>query len=380
MGSIQRRAGRPRPWKARYRAPDGKERSRSFERKIDAERWLTERERERNRGEWVDPALGKVTIAEWSERYLRTKQHLKPYTLAGYDSLLRNQVLPAFGDVPINRIQPIQVREWVADLYAAGLSASRTRQAYYLLRGMLKYAVESDYLVRNAAEGADLPRQPRREMHFLSAEELQWLAEVTRPPYGTLILLLGYGGLRWGEAISLRRSRCDLLRDRVEVTESLAEVNGKWHFGETKTYQQRMVVLPAFLKERLAAHLATEVDGDLRALVFTSPTGKPIRHGWFYTRVWKTALEEAGLPNDVRIHDLRHTSASLLISQGVHPRAVQAHLGHSSIAVTMDRYGHLFPSEFEAIGEKLEALHDRAAAQTRPKQERIAYIPRETSR
>ena len=86
------------------------------------------------------------------------------------------------------------------------------------------------------------------------------------------------------------------------------------------------------------------------------------------------------LPSDVRIHDLRHTSASLLISQGVHPRAVQAHLGHSSMSVTMDRYGHLFPSEFEAIAEKLEALHDRAAAQARPKPARVASIARETGR
>ena len=380
MGSIQRRVERAKPWRARYRAPDGKEHSRSFERKLDAERWLTERERERNRGEWVDPAMGKVTVAEWSVRYLRTKQHLKPYTLAGYSSLLRNQLLPAFGDIPLSRIQPIHVREWVAELQAAGLSASRTRQAYYLLRGMLGYAVESDYLTRNVAVGVDLPRQPRREMHFLSAEELQWLADDIRPPYGTLVLLLGYGGLRWGEGIALRRSRCDLLRGRIEVAESLAEVNGKWHFGEPKTYQRRMVVLPAFLRERLAAHLATEVDDDVRALVFTSQSGTPIRHGWFYKRVWKPALEEAGLPSDVRIHDLRHTSASLLISEGVHPRAVQAHLGHSSMSVTMDRYGHLFPSEFEAIAEKLEALHDRAAAQTRPKPEQIAYIPRETSR
>ncbi len=84
MGSIQRREERAKPWRARYRAPDGKEHSRSFERKLDAERWLTERERERNRGEWVDPAMGKVTLAEWSQRYLRTKQHLKPYTLAGF--------------------------------------------------------------------------------------------------------------------------------------------------------------------------------------------------------------------------------------------------------------------------------------------------------
>ncbi len=146
---------------------------------------------------------------------------------------------------------------------------------------------------------------------------------------------------------------------RVSLTQKVEEVG----LSVEHCCLTRMVVLPAFLRERLAAHLATEVDDDARALVFTSLSGTPIRHGWFYKRVWQPALEEAGLPGDVRIHDLRHTSASLLISEGVHPRAVQAHLGHSSMSVTMDRYGHLFPSEFEAIAEKLEALHDRAAAQ-----------------
>lgn len=138
-----------------------------------------------------------------------------------------------------------------------------------------------------------------------------------------------------------------------------------------------MVAVPAFLSDRLAAHLAGNVADDPGALVFTSTTGQPLRHGWFYRGVWKPALAEAGLPDDVRIHDLRYTAASLLIAEGVHARAVQAHLGHSSISVTMDRYGHLLPSEFDAIAGKLDALHDRAAAQTRPKPARLSYIPRE---
>lgn len=113
---------------------------------MDAERWVTEREREKNRREWVDPALGRVTVAEWSRRYLCTKRHLKPYTLHGCASLLGNQILPTFGDVSLSRIQPIAVREWVGGLRAGGLSASRTRQAYHLLRAMLGYAVASGYL------------------------------------------------------------------------------------------------------------------------------------------------------------------------------------------------------------------------------------------
>ncbi len=131
-----------------------------------------------------------------------------------------------------------------------------------------------------------------------------------------------------------------------------------------------MVVVPGFLRELLAEHLrellaehlARNVDEDPDALVFTSPEGQPLRNSNFRRRVWHRAVADAGLPDGLRIHDLRHTCASLLIAQGAHPKAVQVHLGHSSISVTMDRYGHLFPSDMEALASALDAARSRALA------------------
>lgn len=266
-------------------------------------------------------------------------------------------------------MQPVHVREWVAGLAEAALSPSRIRQAYQLLSAILKAAVESGYLVRSPCIGVSLLKAERREMRFLSAGEVDRLAEAVAEPYDLLIYLLAYGGLRWGEAAALRRGRCHLHRSRIEAAESLAEVGGRLHFGPTKTYQRRTVVLPGFLRDGLAAHLARRVPPGPGALVFSAPDGGPLRHANFRKRIWLPALEEAGLPPNVRIHDLRHTCAALLIAGGAHPKAIQAHLGHASIQVTLDRYGHLFPDQMDRPAEKLEATHEaisrRAAASMR---------------
>lgn len=135
-----------------------------------------------------------------------------------------------------------------------------------------------------------------------------------------------------------------------------------------------MVSLPRFFVKRLVGHLERWVDDDPDALVFTSSTGRPLWNSNFRRRVWRPALRDAGLPDDLRIHELRHTAASLLIAQGAHPKAIQEHLGHSSITVTMDRYGHLFPSEHEELAGRLDASREavlerraeRRAASPRP--------------
>jgi len=362
MAHIQHRPGRRRPWQVRYRDPSGRERARSFLRKADASRFAVTVEADRIRGEWTDPRLSKTTVAEWSQRWLRTKAHLKPKTLAGYESNLRAHVLPVFGSDQLRHVDRMAVEEWVADLQASGLGPSGVRQARQVLNSMMTLAVEAGYLVVNPVAGVKVAREPDPEMLFLSGGEVERLVAAIRKPYGTLVHLLAYGGLRWGEAVAVRRRRCDLLRSRIEVAESLSEARGELHFGATKTYRRRVVIIPAFLTELLAEHLAREVDDDPDALVFTSPLGKPLRNSNFRRQVWYRAVGDAGLPEELRIHDLRHTCAALLIAEGAHPKAVQAHLGHSSISVTMDRYGHLFPSDMEALAAALDGVRREALA------------------
>ena len=195
----------------------------------------------------------------------------------------------------------------------------------------------------------------------MNPREVERLADAVPCRYRALIHVLAYGGLRWGEAAALRRKRIDSDSARITVAESLADVNGILHFGETKTNRIRNVAIPAFLVEDLRAHLGT-IQEDQEALVFTSPKGSPLRVSNFRRRVWWPGLERAGLPHELRIHDLRHTCATMLISRGVHPKAIQHHLGHANIDITMNRYGHLLPDQFNDLAAQLDAAHGQATA------------------
>lgn len=367
MAHIEKRPDRPKPWRVRYRDPTGRERSKSFTRKTDADRFAATVQADLIRGDWTDPRLSQTTLAEWAQRWLRTKTHLKPKTLAGYQSNLDVHVLPTFGRHQLRHIDRMAVEEWIADLQASGLGPSGIRQARQVLNSLLTLAVDTGHLTANPVDRVRTPRQPQPQMLFLDADQVDQLAATIRQPYGTLVYLLAYGGLRWGEAAALRTGRCDLARSRIEVAESVSEVGGELHYGPTKNHRSRIIGIPGFLRDLLNQHLANHVADQPDALVFTSPDGAPLRNGNFRRRIWYPAVEQAGLPAGLRIHDLRHTCASLLIAAGANPKVVQVHLGHSSITVTMDRYTHLFPSDIDHLIRRLEDIRTRnLAAQPRP--------------
>ena len=373
MAHIRRHPENPKHWQVRYRDPTSKELTKTFRRKTDAEQFLIQVESKKQRGEWINPDRAAIKLVDWSERWLATRSHLKPKTLEGYESLLQIHVLPHFGNSSLDRIEPLAVEEWVALLRQKGLSSSRVRQAHQVLNSILKSAVRNRYLLSNPAEGIPLPPLPRKEMLFLDAAEVQRLAEAAGP-HDTLIFTLAYGGLRWGEAVALRRPSINILRSTIEVAESLAEVRGEMIFGPTKNYKRRTVTVPSFLRDRLNGHLIEHGVAGSTDLVFTSAGrvykhgreavggGQPMWHSNFTRSVWRPAVLAAGLPAKLRIHDLRHTAVALMIAAGAHPEMIKRQLGHSSIVVTMDRYGHLFPSENDAIATALDATYRQARA------------------
>jgi len=354
--------GRRMAYEVRYRDPARRERSRTFARKVDAERFVSTIETDVARGQYIDPLLGKMFFGEFAREWLATTGHLKPKTQEGYESILRTHLLPAFGDQPIAKVRPVEVGRFFSGLAAGGMSVSRMRQTKNVLKRIFDEAVRNGYLARTPVEAIRLPSPQRREMSVLSPSQVSLLASNVPERYEALIFLLAYGGLRWGEATASRRGRFNVLRGRVEVMEAVSEVNGVLHFGSTKTHQVRSVVLPSFLRDLLTQHLSRFVEDDVKALVFTTKNSMNLRIGNFRRRVWWPALESAGIPRSVRIHDLRHTCASMLIARGAHAKAIQQHLGHSSISVTFDVYGHLLPDEQDRIAAALDQTYD--AAQT----------------
>jgi integrase len=366
--------GRPR-WRARYRDPSGRERSKSFTRKLDAERFLVAVEDAKLRGAYVDPAAGRVPFREWAERWERTTATLRPSTRKDYATLLKNQVLPEFGDQTLAAIDALAVREWVAELVAGGLSPKRARKAHQVLSQILGSAVDGGRLPRNVAEGIKLPKVQRKEMHFLTAAQIEALAEAIAPPYGALIRVAGYTGLRPCEYVALKVGRLDLLRGTVRVAEAAPEVAGHLEWGGVKTHEARTVRLPRSLAEELGAYLAGRPTGR-EELVFTAPRGGPLRESKFVPYRFKPAIAAANaaiaqldpdgrpdpLPEELRLYDLRHTAASLMIRQGASIKAVQKQLGHATASITLDTYGHLFPDELEALAGRLEDARADALA------------------
>ena len=320
MGYVEdlrgKKQGRGRPrWRARYRDPSGRERSKSFARKVDAERFLVSVEDAKLRGAYVDPAAGRVPFAEWAERWFNTTAALRHTTRRDYRKLLDQQVLPAFAGDSLAGIDALTVREWVADLVAGGLSARRARKAHAVLSQVLASAVEGGRLTRNVAAGIKLPKVQRTEMHFLDAEQVEALAEVIDPRYGTLIRFASYSGLRPSELTALRVGRLDLLRGTARVVEAAPEVDGRLHWSGVKTHEARTVRLPRSVADELGGYLAGR-PRDPEDLVFPAPLGGPLRpHTWIKS-FFKPAVRAAGLPEDLRLYDLRHTCASLLIAQG----------------------------------------------------------------
>jgi integrase len=355
-GSCQR-CGRNRSqvaYRARYIDPNGQERSKSFSRKVDAERFVATVESGKLQGTWTDPTRGKVTFAAWLETWWTTAADLRPSTRARDEAYFSSLVLPRFGGTPLAAIRQPDIQAWVSELSARGFKPATVVKAYQLLGRTLTAAVNADMIARSPCRAVRLPKVEREEMRFLTPVEVARLADAIDPGYRALVLLGAYGGLRIGELAGLRRQRVDLLRGTVDVAEIVVEVRGKLFIGPPKTRAGRRTVgLPRAVVEELAAHLGPVGPAD--AHVFTAEKGGVLRPSNFRTKVWLPAVWAAGLA-PLRPHDLRHTAVALWIAAGANPKEVSVRAGHTSVAFTLDRYGHLFEGHDQELRDRLDAM------------------------
>ena len=240
---------------------------------------------------------------------------------------------------------------------AERLSSSRVRNCFNVLAACLDAAVNEGLIGRNPARGVEVPARPVQVGHrYLTGEQVDRLASVaTSIADHSLILTLAHGGLRWEEAVALRRGRVDVLRRRLSIVDASIEVSGRLVFGEPKTHRCRLVHLPAFVAEVLAQHLQdrpSEPDNP----VWVAPLGGPLRYNPYRSGVWDNAVTEAGLEG-VTPHALRHTCASLMRAVIADVKEIQAQLGHRSPVVTLSAYTHLFEDAYDSVMDRLDVAH-----------------------
>lgn len=363
-GERRRTPGiRPTPsgnWQARYYDPSGRLRGKTFERKSDAQAFLAAAKTDIRRGAWVDPARSTTRFGPYALQWLDHKLNLRRSTMATDAGFLRKHILSRFGDVAIGRITRADVQQWVKELGETGLGPESVRRCHRMLKAILAEAVEERMIAESPCRRISLPRLNHREHRYLTTEEVERLALSIDELYRALVYSAVYLGCRWGELVGLKRENIDLLRGHVRVVGTLEEVGGLRYVEETKSRASRRALsLPAFLVEILAEHVRIAPASEF---MFIGAKGQWLRRNVFRRSHWKPALVRAGVDQELRFHDLRHSCAALLIAQGAHPKEIQARLGHASITTTLNTYGHLWPSLGAQLDNKIEFAFRQARA------------------
>ena len=334
-----------------YRTPDRRQtQKRGFKTKRAAQAFAADVEVKKMTGEYIAPSLGRITVAELAPDWLTRKNHA---TAASHyrmlESAWRVHVQPKWGTVSVADVDLLGVEAWIAGMVRKGAGVTTVLRAHGVLSGILADAVKSKRLAANPAKGVEnLPRKTARRHVYLSANDVHRLAEEAGE-HRSLILVLAYTGLRWGEAIALRVADVEFLRRRITVSENAVQLSVSHAVGPTKGRKARSVPVPEFVLDELSIQCRDKAPGDL---VFPDPGGgylpRPKSHrGWFAGAV-KCAKVQKITP-----HDLRHTCASLAVSAGVNVLALQRMLGHKSAKVTLDTYADLFDDDLDAVAVTL---------------------------
>jgi integrase len=311
-------------------------------------------------GAVIDRARGRQRAAILAEQWWATRVGHRASTRARDRLILDHDVLPFFGQIAIGEVDAADVQEWVSAL-GARLSPASVRRVFTLDQ-LLDAAVDDNLIVANPAARARLARISRAEMRFLTPVELKVLADTIAVPYRAMVLTMAWATLRIGEAVGLRRSDIDTVAGTLRVANNIVEVGSKLHEGPPKTAAgRRTMSLPSSVTAELARHLEQFAGV---TYVFASRNGGPLHAADWRTTFWHPAVETAGL-SPLRPHDLKHTGVAVLAAAGVDPSEIARRTGHTSVAFTYDRYGHLLPEVDKQAGVKLEALRSAARRQQR---------------
>lgn len=361
MATVKRREDRGNRWEVRYRDPEGKQRARLFDRRVDAERFVATTTADMVRGSYIDPSAGRVTFGEYVEAWLTSRVH-RASTASRVESDLRLHVLPHLGRRPIAQIRHSEIQGWVRGRSEV-LSPGSVENAYRTVAAVFRSAIRDRILAANPCEGVTLPRQSRAEVVPPTVDEVRTLLAAMPDRYRVAGVLAAGAGLRLGEALGLTVDRVDFLRRQARVDRQLITPDrGEPHFGPPKSEAStRTVPLADVVLEGIAEHLRRFPAGP-DGLVVTYIDGRPVRRNRFGA-MWRQSIARAGI-GEHRFHDLRHHFASALIAGGCSVKVVQKALGHASARETLDTYGHLWPDSEDLTRRAIDQALGAAVTDT----------------
>ncbi|MBA7615552.1 putative prophage phiRv2 integrase [subsurface metagenome] len=340
--------------------------------KRDAEKRLTELLHSLNRGSYVKPT--RLTVAEYLEQWLDgyVATNTAPRTRERYEEIVRLHLIPALGSLLLLALHPQHIQKYYATALESGrrdgkggLSARTVHKHHRVLYEALKHGVRQGIIVRNVAEAVDPPRPQSKEISMVGPGHVRLLLDAAKPtPYYVAFFTAVYTGLRRGELLGLRWCDIDLDLATLSVIQALQQLRGgQYIFREPKSRRgRRQIALSPSLAILFREH-RTKQENDRRLLcrplvptdlVFSHPDGRPLRPT-SVTRAFRAIAHSLGLEG-VRLHDLRHAHATLMLQQGIHPKIVSERLGHSSVAITLDIYSHVLPGLQEAAARRFEEV------------------------
>ena len=353
---VRKRDGR-RVYDVRLRDDDGKEYSKTFETKKEAEAFEAAERTARRRGAWVDPRLSTTRVSQVAEMWLASNTAKRPGSIARDRSVLDHHILPAMRAKAIGSVTRADVQRLVNG-WAESYAGATTIRMYAVLRSILNYAEDSDFITRNPCRRIRVPEASSRVAEILDAEALARLAKAMGA-YGSMVYL-GAFGLRWGEIAGLRVDRVDFLRQGITIDRQVTRgLHGRMIVSDPKTKAGRRasLALPdwlmAMMAELLAVRGVTATTGD--ALVYVSPDGAQLHYSNWRRRVWLPARIAAGVPR-LNFHDLKHTAGTALLDEGVSIKTAQARLGHANPRTTLAVYAQ---STAEADRDAAKRLGER---------------------
>jgi integrase len=337
--------------------------------KKDAEQYRNKAIREKDLGTFIEPSP--ITVDDYMKRWLETaaRPRLRDNTYREYEGLLCRYVSPTLGGKRLADVRPLDIQSLYTTMSEKNLSARTVRFTHSVLSSAFNQAVRWRMLLQNPCGSVELPRKVSQEMQSLTPmEAARFLAEAASDRWFALFVLALATGLRPSEYFGLKWSDVDLEHGLVTVQRSLiwrSYKRGDWYFGEPKTPRsRRRIPLPASVVRALFEHRRRQSEGRLKAgaayqnldLVFATSEGQPLIRLNVIQKHFKPILKRAKLPDTLRLYDLRHTCATLLLAANENPKVVSERLGHSSITLTMDVYSHVLPDMQQGASDKLESL------------------------